>query len=480
MHYIRSQTQLPLRIVGLSVSLSNARDIGEWIDAKKHNIYNFSPHARSVPLELHIQSFTIPHFPSLMLAMAKPAYLSILQMSADTPAIVFVPSRKQARATTRDLLLACAATDDEDRFLHANVEEMMPILERIQEEALAEALSHGIGYYHEALSLSDKRIVKHLYGQGAIQVLVASRDVCWELDCTAHLVIVMGTQYYEGREHRYVDYPLSEVLQMFGKASRPLEDKLGRGVLMVPAVKREYYKKFLNEALPIESHLQVYLHDAFVSEISTKMIESADDAINWTTFTYFYRRLLANPSYYSLTDTSHDGLSAHLSELVETTLKDLAEFKIIDLDEEEDTVTPLNAAMIAAYYNISYITMQTFLLSLSARTKLKGILEIVTSATEFESIQIRRHEDSLLRRIYDRIPVKMAQPSYDSPHFKAFVLLQAHFSRMQLPIDLAKDQEIILTKILGLLSADGRASHVGSRQSSEANSAFYTRSHQGR
>ncbi|KAK0118790.1 DEIH-box ATPase [Cadophora gregata] len=453
MHYIRSQTQLPLRIIGLSVSLSNARDIGEWIDAKKHNIYNFSPHVRSVPLELHIQSFTVPHFPSLMLAMAKPTYLSILQMSPDKPAIIFVPSRKQARSTTRDLLLACVASDDEDRFLHVDVDQMKPLLDRISEEALAEALSHGVGYYHEALSTSDKRIVKHLYDNGAIQVMVASRDVCWELDCTAHLVIVMGTQYYEGREHRYVDYPLSEVLQMFGKASRPMEDKISKGVLMVPAVKREYYKKFLNEALPIESHLQVYLHDAFVSEISTKMIESADDAINWTTFTYFYRRLLANPSYYSLADTSHEGLSAHLSELVETTLKDLAETKIIDLDDEDDSVTPLNAAMIAAYYNISYITMQTFLLSLSGRTKLKGILEIVTSATEFESIQIRRHEDSLLRRIYDRIPVKMAQPAYDSPHFKAFVLLQAHFSRMQLPIDLVKDQEMILTKVLGLLSA---------------------------
>jgi pre-mRNA-splicing helicase BRR2 len=455
MHYIRSQTDSSLRIVGLSVSLSNARDIGEWIDAKKHNIYNFSPHVRSVPLELHIQSFTIPHFPSLMLAMAKPTYLSILQMSPDKPALVFVPTRKQARATTRDLLLACVASDNEDRFLHADVEQMRPLLERICEEALAEALSHGIGYYHEALSSGDKRIVKHLYDNGAIQVMVASRDVCWELDCKAHLVIVMGTQFYEGSEHRYVDYPLSEVLQMFGKATRPLEDKISKGVLMVPAVKREYYKKFLNEALPLESQLQQYLHDAFVSEISTKMIESAEDAISWMTFTYFYRRLLANPTYYHLTDTSHEGLSAHLSELVETTLKDLAdpESKIIDLDEEDDSVTPLNAAMIAAYYNISYITMQTFLLSLNEKTKLKGILEIVTSATEFESIQIRRHEDSLLRRIYERVPVKVAQPNYDSPHFKAFVLLQAHFSRMQLPIDLAKDQEIILTKVLSLLSA---------------------------
>ncbi|KAG6325404.1 hypothetical protein E4U44_005144 [Claviceps purpurea] len=453
MHYIRTQTELPLRIVALSVSLANARDMGEWIDAKKHDIYNFSPHVRPVPLELHVQSYSIPHFPSLMLAMAKPAYLAITQMSADQPAMIFVASRKQTRQTARDLLAACVADDDEDRFLHAEVDQMRPLLERVHEEALAEALSHGVGYYHEALSQNDKRIVKHLYDNGAIQVLVASRDVCWELTSTAHIVIVMGTQYFEGREHRYVDYPVSEVLQMFGKSLKPSRDGRSRGVLMVPSVKREYYKKFLNEALPVESHLHNYLHDAFVTEISTKMIESGDDAINWTTFTYFYRRLLANPSYYSLTSTTHEGLSNYMSDLVETTLRELSESKIIDFDDEDGSVSPQNAAMIGAYYNISYITMQTFLLSLTARTKLKGILEIVSSATEFESIQVRRHEEGLLRRIYDRIPVKMSQPVHDSPHFKAFVLLQAHFSRMQLPIDLAKDQETLLSRVLSLLSA---------------------------
>ena len=452
MHYIALQTENNMRIVGLSVSLSNARDLGEWIGANRHTIYNFSPHVRSVPLELHIQSFTIPHFPSLMLAMAKPTYSAILQMSQNKPVMVFVPSRKQCRHTALDLLSACIADDDEDRFLHASVDEIVPLLERIHERALAESISHGIGYFHEALSTSDKRIVSHLYSIGAIQVMVASRDVCWELNCSAYLVIVMGTQFFEGREHRYIDYPISEILQMFGKANRPMDEKSSRGVLMVPAVRREYYKKFLNEALPIESHLQVYLHDAFVSEISTKMIASTQDAVDWATYTYFYRRLLANPSYYGLVDTSHEGLSTHLSELVENTLKDLGEAKLIEVDEEDDTVTPLNAAMIAAYYNISFITMQTFLLSLTGRTKLKGILEIVTSATEFETIQIRRHEDHMLRRIYDRLPVKMAQPAYESPHFKAFVLLQAHFSRMQLPVDLSKDQEVILIKVLNLLS----------------------------
>jgi pre-mRNA-splicing helicase BRR2 len=453
MHYIALQTENDMRIIGLSVPLSNARDIGEWIGANKHTIYNFSPHARPVPLELHIQSFNIPHFPSLMLAMAKPAYFSIIQLSPDKPTLIFVPNRRQTRSTSMDLLAACVADGNEDRFLHADVADIAPLLSRIYERTLAESISHGIGYYHEALSPSDKRIVSHLFRIGVIQVMIASRDICWEIDLNAHLVVIMGTQFFEGREHRYIDYPISEILQMFGKASRPLEDKSGRGVLMVPQVKRDYYKKFLNEALPIESHLQNYLHDAFVTEISTKTISSTQDAVDWMTYTYFYRRLLANPNFYGLSDVSHDGLSAFLSELVENTLKELSEAKIIDLDEDDDSISPLNAAMIAAYYNISFVTMQTFLLSLSARTKLKGILEIVTSATEFESTQMRRHEDHILRRVYDRVPVKMSQPAYDSPHFKAFVLLQAHFSRMALPIDLAKDQEVIASKVLNLLSA---------------------------
>lgn len=453
MHAMTLQLESGLRIVGLSVSLSNARDLGEWIGASKHTIFNFSPQVRAIPLELHIQSFSIPHFPSLMLAMAKPTYQSILQLSPDKPALVFVPSRKQVRQTALDVMAACVADDDEDRFLNASIDQLAPVLDKINERALAESLSHGIGYFHEALSSFDKRAVEHFFRIGAIQVMIASRDTCWEIHCSAHLVIVMGTQFFEGREHRYIDYPISDILQMFGKAGRVDEDENSKGVLMVPAVKRDYYKKFLNEALPIESQLQAYLHDAFVSEISTRMIASTQDAVDWTTYTYFYRRLLANPSYYGLTDTSHEGLSAHLSELVETTLKELVDAKIIELDEEDDSITPLNPAMIAAYYNISFITMQTFLMSLRAQTKFKALLEIVTSATEFEEVQIRRHEDQVLHRIYDRVPVKMAESSYESPHFKAFVLLQAHFSRMHLPIDLAKDQELILKKVLSLLSA---------------------------
>lgn len=36
---------------------------------------------------------------------------------------------------------------------------------------------------------------------GAIQVVVASRSLCWGMNVAAHLVIIMDTQYYNGKIH---------------------------------------------------------------------------------------------------------------------------------------------------------------------------------------------------------------------------------------------------------------------------------------
>lgn len=99
------------------------------------------------------------------------------------------------------------------------------------------------------------------------------------------------------------------------------------------------------------------------------------------------------------------------------------------------------------------VTVEVYTLSLKERTKLKGLLEVVSSSAEFETIPIRRHEDVVLRRIYDRLPVKLERADFEAPHFKTFLLLQAHFSRIQLPPDLAADQVLVLEKVLNLLSA---------------------------
>ncbi|KAF9474450.1 Sec63-domain-containing protein [Pholiota conissans] len=451
--YVERQTGNKTRVVACGVSLANAEDLGKWMGASEHTIFNFSPSARPLDMAIHIQSFTINHFPSLMIAMSKPAYLAIKEYSPAKPVIVFVPSRRQCRLTVDDLLTHCSADDKPDLFLNIELEDLQPHLDHVNDKGLAETLKHGIGYYHEALDKQDKRIVQRLFESGAIQVLVASKDTAWSLPVASYMVIIMGVQFYEGKEHRYIDYPVMDVLQMMGKACRPLEDENSRCVLMCQQTRKDFYKKFLSEGLPIESHLPTHLlHDYFLAEIAVKTIENKQDAMDVLTWTYFYKRMLENPNYYNLHNTSHQHVSDHLSELVETTLNDLVNSKCIAIEEEMD-VSALNLGMIAAYYNISYVTVEVYTLSLKERTKLKGLLEVVSSSAEFETIPIRRHEDTLLRRIYDRVPVKLDHADFEAPHFKTFLLLQAHFSRLQLPPDLAADQVLVLEKVLNLLSA---------------------------
>jgi len=146
--------------------------------------------ARPLDMDIHIQSFSIPHFPSLMIAMSKPAYLAIAEYSSTKPVIIFVPGRQQCRLTAEDLLVHCGADDDEDRFLNAELSDIQPHLDHISDRGLAETLKHGIGFYHEALSKQDRRIVERLFQSGAIQVLIASK--VRRLLCLSFSVLTMN------------------------------------------------------------------------------------------------------------------------------------------------------------------------------------------------------------------------------------------------------------------------------------------------
>lgn len=73
------------------------------------------------------------------------------------------------------------------------------------------------------------------------------------------MVIIMGVQCYEGREHRYADYPVTDILQMMGHACRPGIDERSRCVLSCQQTRKAFYERFLNEGLLIESHLPSHM-----------------------------------------------------------------------------------------------------------------------------------------------------------------------------------------------------------------------------
>ncbi len=59
-----------------------------------------------------------------------------------------------------------------------------------------------------------------------------------------------------------------------------------------------------------------------------QVMESKQDAVDYLTWTFFYRRLTQNPNYYNLQGVTHRHLSDYLSDLVEATLADLERSKV--------------------------------------------------------------------------------------------------------------------------------------------------------
>ncbi|CAK8692210.1 U5 small nuclear ribonucleoprotein 200 kDa helicase-like [Clavelina lepadiformis] len=452
MRYIASQLEKKIRIIAMGSSLANARDVAQWLGCSAMNTFNFHPNVRPVPLELHIQGFNITHTQSRLLSMAKPVYNAIMKHSPKRACIIFVPSRKQSKLTAVDILTYAAADGTPQRFLHCNESELDAYLEHVKDPTLKETLSNGVAYLHDGTTQLERTVVEQLFSSGAVQILVASRSLCWGLNLSGHLVIVMDTQHYNGKIHAYVDYPIYEVLQMIGRANRPLKDEEGKCVVMCQNSKKDFFKKFVYEPLPVESHLDHCLHDHFNAEIVTKIIENKQDAVDYLTWTFLYRRMSQNPNYYNLQGVSHRHLSDNLSELVENTLADLEQSKCISIEDEID-ITPLNLAMIAAYYYINYTTIELFSMSLNAKTKIRGLIEIISNAAEYESIPIRRHEDNTLKQLLPKVQYKPQNIRYTDPHIKTNLLLQAHLSRLQLPAELQSDTEQILGKAVRLIQA---------------------------
>lgn len=467
----------PTRFVGLAASLANARDVGEWLGAKPGSgIFAFAPSARPVPLEVHVQGFDVANPDARAAAMARPTYSAIVKHagsgsgggkpSPPLPSIVFVATRRHARLAALDLLTSAAADGEPTRFLGSEEAvrvELEGKTSPVADAALCHALESGVGWCYEGQPPAERAAVDALFTSGAITVVVATAPTAWGLKLRARCVVVAGTQAWDasadeegsggGSGGGGGDYPVVDILQMMGRAtySSPSASSATSvparctAVLMCHAPRKEYYKKFLLEPLPLESHLDRALHDHLAAEVVGRVVTTKQDAVDWMTWTLLYRRLSANPNYYGLAGGSHRHLSDHLSDLVETTLSDLEESKLIAVLEDGGgdeaaaaaggLLEPLNLGMIASYYYINYATVELLGASLGPKTKLRGLFDIVSAASEFDALPCRPGEPAAVRRLLSHAqlpppaPPAGSQVDWADPHVKAHALLQAHLSR---------------------------------------------------
>lgn len=435
MRLMSAHLKLDLRIVALSHPLLYGRDFGEWLGCIKQDIFNFEAYERFTPIkEIRFEAYTGPNYALLNW----PKVAKFLE-EAEGSRLIFVPNQK----TAMEISLKVAA------MTTPNPEVSQYVL-KLGDKSARKLVEKGVGLFHSGLSARDQLIMGRLFTEELLHVGIATKAYS-RIAPQAQNVVIFGSQDEE--IHQNTDYYLNDILEMVGTASG------GKVLALVHASRVKYYSNHLSVRMPLESYLYSDLYDAFLHEISARTFHSRQDCVDWLTYTFFYRRLVQNPSFYGLKSVGHVEVSEYLSDLVENTLKELSDAGLIEMeeeeeeDEEEEEMSPLNGAMIASHYNVSFFTMKLFS-QLSAKSRLREILEVITSATEYELILYRPGDEQTLAQLASVVPFKIGSDVVlESPQTKAFLLVQAHLSRVPLPADLADDQKHILKSMMNLIFA---------------------------
>ncbi|CAN8102332.1 unnamed protein product [Discula destructiva] len=463
MNYIAASTKNSVRLLGMSTACANATDLGNWLGVKE-GLFNFRHSVRPVPLELYIDGFPeVRGFCPLMQSMNRPTFLAVKSHSPDKPVIVFVPSRRQTRLTAKDLINFCGLEDNPRRFLNMEEEDLQLNLARIKDDALKEAVSFGIGLHHAGLVESDRQLAEELFLNNKIQILVATSTLAWGVNLPAHLVVVKGTQYYDAKIEGYKDMDLTDVLQMLGRAGRPQFDNSGVARIFTQDSKKDFYKHFLHTGFPVESSLHTVLDNHLCAEVSAETVISKQDALDYLTWTFFFRRLHKNPSYYGLEISAeeHNSIAAqqmandYMIEMVDKSLTELSDSKCVEVFPNGD-VDPTPFGKIMSYYYLSHKTIRYLVKDTKPQASFLDALTWMCRATEYDELPVRHNEDLINAELSRNLTfpgTSFGLPMWD-PHVKAFLLLQAHMSRVSLPItDYVGDQTSVLDQAIRIIQA---------------------------
>ncbi len=460
------------RFVGLSTAMANAVDLSIWLSGSgsktNFSCFNFRPSVRPVPLQVFLEGYADLHYCPRMASMNKPLYTHILTLSPDRPVLVFVSSRRQTRLTAQALISYCVNDDKPRRFLSEDAlkeAQLASLIDRVVDPILRHTMSFGIAMHHARMPESDRLIAEEAFAAQLVQVLIATSTVAWGVNFPAHLVIVKGTEFFDAASHGYRDLPVTDILQMIGRAGRPQFDTSAKAVILAQDTKKYFYKKFLYEPFPIESSLHLHLTDHLNAEIVSGACTSEEGALNFLkTQTYLGIRVRKNPLFYGAEGREDELVDDFLKKLIKVSLEDLFDSACIAVNCQ-GLLTCTVFGKIAAKFYLSHRTIRHFLqMTDFVSASIDQFLRIVSFAAEFDAFPIRHNEDQEIAQFVKAQPsliedsfLKQVCPlDYTKPQAKVYVLLRAHCLRLQLPVlDFETDTKLAVEQVLRVLAGFG-------------------------
>jgi pre-mRNA-splicing helicase BRR2 len=431
-------TDEPTRIVGLSATLPNYRDVASFlrVDTTKA-LFHFDGTYRPCPLRQEFIGVSDKKAIKQLKTMNEVCYNKVLENCAKGhQMLIFVHSRKETAKTARYIRDKAVEMETIGQVLRSDAASRQILAEEaesVDDAALKDILPYGFGIHHAGLSLADRDSVASLFSDGSIQVLVCTSTLAWGVNLPAHTVLIKGTQVYSPEHGSFVQLSPQDTLQMLGRAGRPQYDTEGLGTIITTQNELQFYLSLLNQQLPIESQMISKLADNLNAEIVLGNVRDRTQGVEWLGYSYLYVRMLRSPGLYSVgADYAEDEtLEQKRVDLIHSAATLLEKAGLVKYDKKVGKLQSTELGRIASHYYISHSSMQIYNHHLQPGISTVELFRIFSLSEEFKYIPVRQDEKLELAKLLGRVPVPVKE-GIEEPHAKINVLLQAFISRLKL------------------------------------------------
>ena len=434
------ETRENVRLIGLSATLPNYKDVATFLRVKDQNLFFFDGSYRPCPLKQQFVGIIEKKAVKRQAMMNEICYEKIIEeltLNADNQVLVFCHSRKETAKTAKEIRDLCLQNNTITSILKSDAasrEILQSEAEVVKNDDLKELLPYGFAIHHAGMSRADRQLVEELYADRHIPVLVSTATLAWGVNLPAHTVIIKGTQVYSPEQGRWIELSPQDMLQMLGRAGRPQFDTFGEGIIITTHNELQYYLSLLNEQLPIESQLISRLPDILNAEIVLGNVNSRQEAVDWFSYTYLYIRMLRNGSLYGVTfdDAEHDmTLIQKRIDFIHAAANILDKCSLIKYDIKTGRFQPTELGRISSYYYISHGSMSIYNTNLKPTMTIIDLFRVFAMSEEFKLIPVRQEEKLELSKMIERVPIPVKE-SVDESTAKVNVLLQSYISRLKL------------------------------------------------